>query len=193
MFVAWWFPVIELHDPAWHHILLLWLGVMRQWKPCSLWIFCLFQHTRRVWHKRPSLQHNLYPQWHLASVAPHPTQWQHRWGLLDESVERDIGFCIYTIPLGTILQHYKFLYLIYGDDAQLYCSFDLDSPDEVLLTISTWISDIRTWMIQNKLRINDDKTELLPITSSRSKFTENIHLSIGKKYLVYKFMQGPWC
>ena len=50
-------------------------------------------------------------------------------------------------------------------------------------------------MIQNKLRINDDndKTELLPITSSRAKFTENIHLSIGKKDLAYKFMQEPWC
>ena len=36
-------------------------------------------------------------------------------------------------------------------------------------------------MIRNKLKINDDKTEFLPITSSRAKFTENVHLSIGKE------------
>ena len=36
-------------------------------------------------------------------------------------------------------------------------------------------------MIRNKLKINDDKTEFLVITSSRAKFTENIHLSIGEE------------
>ena len=36
-------------------------------------------------------------------------------------------------------------------------------------------------MIRNKLKINDDKTEFLLITSSRAKFTENIDLSIGKE------------
>ena len=74
----------------------------------------------------------------ISQVWPHIQLSGNRgWGLLNESVERDIGFCIYTIPLGTILQHYKFLYHVHGDDAQLYCSFDLDSPDEVLSTIST--------------------------------------------------------
>ena len=84
------------------------------------------------------------------------------------------------IPLGTILRHYKIQYHVYADDTQLYCSFDLHTPDEVLSTISACISDIRTWMIQNKLKINDDKTEFL-ITSSRAKFTENFHLSIGNE------------
>ena len=36
-------------------------------------------------------------------------------------------------------------------------------------------------MIQNKLKINDDKTEFLLITSSRANFAENVHLSIGKE------------
>ena len=93
-----------------------------------------------------------------------------------------IAFCIYTIPLGVILRHYKIQYHIYADDTQLYFSFDLDSHDEVLTTISTCISDIRTWMIQNKLKINDDKTEFLLITSSRANFTE-IFISISEKKL----------
>ena len=83
--------------------------------------------------------------------------------------------------LGAILRHYKIQYHIYTDDysAVFFLSISI-SHDEVLTTISTCISDIRTWMIQNKLKINDDKTEFLLITSSRANFAENVHLNIGK-------------
>ena len=72
------------------------------------------------------------------------------------SVLGPIAFCIYMIPLGAILRHYKIQYHIYADDTQLYCSFNLDTPDEVLSTISACISDIRPWMIRNKVKTNDD-------------------------------------
>ena len=55
----------------------------------------------------------------------------------------------------------KLQYHVYADDTQLYCAFHLHSPDETLSTISACFSDIRTWMIRNKLKINDDKTEFL--------------------------------
>ena len=37
------------------------------------------------------------------------------------------------------------------------------------------------WMIRKKLKINDDKTEFLLVTSSRANFTDNINLKIGNE------------
>ena len=47
-------------------------------------------------------------------------------------------------------------------------------------SISDCIADIRYWMITNKLKINDDKTEFLLITSPSAKLTRDIQISIGK-------------
>ena len=78
-------------------------------------------------------------------------------------------------------QFFDITRFIYADDTQLCCAFDLHSPDKIFSTISACISDIRTWMIRNKLKINDNKTEFLPITSSRANFTDNINLKIGNE------------
>ena len=102
------------------------------------------------------------------------------YGVPQGSVLGPLEFCIYTIPIGAILRHYKINYQIYADDTQLYCAFELESFDQVFSSIRACISDIRSWMIGNKLKINDDKTELLIITSPHSKFATDLQLSIGQ-------------
>ena len=42
------------------------------------------------------------------------------------------------------------------------------------------ISDIRSWMIKHKLKINDEKTEFLVISSPQSKLSADIKISIGQ-------------
>ena len=84
-------------------------------------------------------------------------------------------------PLGAILRYHNIDYNIYADDTQLYCSFDIKSLDKVLNLMSACISDVRSWMIRNKLKITDDKTEFLSITSPCTKHTDVIYISIGQE------------
>ena len=48
---------------------------------------------------------------------------------------------------------------VYADDTQLYILFKCKQPLEAILKVNSCLSDIRRWMITNKLKINDSKTE----------------------------------
>ena len=90
-----------------------------------------------------------------------------------------IEFCIYTLPLGAILRFHKINYHIYADDSTLYCSFQLDSPDEAIEAMNDCLRDIRSWMIKNKLKINDDKTEFLLVTSPKVSMNKDLNVTVG--------------
>ena len=87
---------------------------------------------------------------------------------------------MYMYPIGSILRHHGIDYHIYADDTQLYIKFDLSDPSIALEKISLCIYDIRTWMIKNKLKINDSKTEFLVLSSSFFKQQFNdLQINVG--------------
>ena len=63
---------------------------------------------------------------------------------------------------------------------RFYCSTDLLNPQDDLKRITACVSDIRTWMIQNKLKINEEKTEFLILHLSYKEFTANLNFEIGQ-------------
>ena len=92
-------------------------------------------------------------------------------GVLQGSVLGPLKFCLYLLPLGAILRYHSINYHIYDDDTQLYISFKCNTPLASLIKLNNCISDIRVWMINNKLKINDSKTIYsFSISTSEARF-----------------------
>ena len=73
---------------------------------------------------------------------------------------------LYTTPLKDIIQKHGVSYHTYADDTQLYLTFrpgvDINNACGRL---EECISDIKRWMLCNKLKLNDEKTEVLLLGS----------------------------
>ena len=82
-------------------------------------------------------------------------------GVPQGSVLGPLKFCIHLLPLGAILRYHGIGCHIYADDTKLYFSFKRDNPSKTLSKLNNCISDITVWMIKNKLKINDSKTEFI--------------------------------
>ncbi|XP_075330633.1 uncharacterized protein LOC142388967, partial [Odontesthes bonariensis] len=67
---------------------------------------------------------------------------------------------LYMLPLGNIIRQHGINFHCYADDTQLYLSI---KPDETnrLVRLQACLKDIKTWMTQNCLLLNSDKTEVV--------------------------------
>ena len=78
-------------------------------------------------------------------------------------------FCLTYIQVkSSTLSVATFYQFSYSDDSQLYLSFNPNcavSQDEAIRSMETCISDVKQWMIADKLMLNDDKTEFIVIAS----------------------------
>ena len=89
-------------------------------------------------------------------------------GVPQGSVLGPVLFSLYISPLGDIAAERCINTHQYADDSQLYITYKLSSPpssNTALGNIEECVCDIKAWMCCNKLKLNDDKTEVLFITS----------------------------
>ncbi|KAK7108618.1 hypothetical protein V1264_016319 [Littorina saxatilis] len=82
-------------------------------------------------------------------------------GVPQGSVLGPILFIMYTKPLSTLIQNHSVLNQSFADDTQLYKPSPPAETHSAIQTIQTCITDVKSWMIDNKLKLNDDKTEVL--------------------------------
>ena len=81
-----------------------------------------------------------------------------------------ILFTIYSSPIASIARKHGLYVHAYADDTQLYTTFDLNDPSDEMLArqraeACTCILEIKSWMSLNKLKLNDETTEFLVMTS----------------------------
>jgi len=106
-----------------------------------------------------------------------------RYGVPQGSVLGPQLFTIYSAPIANIARKHNISVHKYADDTQFYKSFEARSPSSLSNACNAMelcVADAKGWMRSNKLKLNDDKTELLFITSKYyQKTIGNPQIQIG--------------
>jgi hypothetical protein len=98
------------------------------------------------------------------------------YGVPQGSVMGPVDFIVYLRPTYDIAQKHGISMHQYADDTQLYLAFDFDKQEEAVAKMEACIQDIKIWMMQNKLKLNDDKTEVVIIAPARQTHKVSINM-----------------
>ncbi|PIK50955.1 hypothetical protein BSL78_12172 [Apostichopus japonicus] len=91
-------------------------------------------------------------------------------------------FTVYTYPVHKIILKYELQYHVYADDTQLHMSFKPTQKcaNQSIKNIEFCICEIRKWMQENFLKLNDDKTEFVLFGSRQQLSKVHVpHITIG--------------
>ena len=110
-------------------------------------------------------------------------------GVPQGSVLGPIFFTMYIKTLSAIIDSYSIIHHSFADDLQLQISAPPDRIYELLHSMQSCISDIKAWATANMLKLNDSKTELMLVTSKRSKHLHNLptSITIGNAQIQFQF------
>jgi hypothetical protein len=83
------------------------------------------------------------------------------YGVPQGSVLGPILFVLYASPVSDVINRHAMLHESFADDTQVHQSAPIAEIDGLMARTQECIADLKVWMTQNKLQLNDDKTELL--------------------------------
>ena len=99
-------------------------------------------------------------------------------GVPQDSVLGSILFTMYVKPLSAIIDSHSIIHHSFADDLQLQMSAPPDRIYELLHSMQSCTSDVKAWASADMFKFNDNKTELMLVTSKRNKHLHSLPTSI---------------
>ena len=82
------------------------------------------------------------------------------------------------MPFSAIIDSHSIIHHSFADDLQLQMSAAPDEISELLHSMQPCMSDVKACATANMLNLNDNKTELMLVTSKTTKHLHNLPTSI---------------
>ena len=100
-----------------------------------------------------------------------------------------ILFVLYTHPISEIVsyQYHSLSHHSFSDGNQLYKSGNITQLPEIIHSTQSCSSDVKAWMTNNQMQLNNDKTEMILIATKTVLNSDSVPLSINLEGSDIKF------
>ena len=100
---------------------------------------------------------------------------------------------MYVSPVGCIMRRLGVSYHMYADDSQVYITFKSDDLEDLEIargTLEQCIVDVNNWMLQNNLKLNQDKSELIVMLAKHRLKPSLESIQVGESTIVHQTVLG---